>query len=428
MKAEIISIGNELLIGDILNTNATWMGAFMTEHGFDVSRVYTIPDDIIQIKQSISASLSESDLVLCTGGLGPTHDDITKKAISELFGMKMRRDREVLDFVQKYFAQRNIPFSASNFGQADVPEGCEILFNNKGTAPGMWFNIGGKYLAVMPGVPHEMQFLMNNRVAPKIQRVFGSSTFAHSRYIKTAGVGESTLSDLFLGNIEPFLKVGVKMAFLPHYGSITLRLDGKGASPAEARNSVQPLADYIYEHAGDVIFGEGKEYTLSEALGAALKEKGRTLATAESCTGGLIANEITNTPGSSAYFQGGITAYANAVKEKVLGIPKKDIETHGAVSKTVALQMAKNAAGVLSADIGVSTTGIAGPDGGSAGKPVGTVWIGFWSPEEHFAVKTVFAKDRLVNKERAAVTAMELVRRQLKGIVRMPYNMEKQLP
>lgn len=428
MRAEIISIGNELLIGDTVNTNASWMGAFMTEHGFEVSRVYTISDNIIQIKQSIVSSMSESDIVLVTGGLGPTHDDMTKRAVAELYNMKMRTDNEVLAFVQDYFARRNIPFSHSNFGQAEVPEDCEVLFNNSGTAPGMWFNVDGKYLAVMPGVPHEMQYLMQNKVAPKLHQVFGHVTHIYSRYIKTAGIGESTLSDNVLGNLDSFLKDGVSLAFLPMAGGVTLRLNGTGSTKSKAEQSVVPLADFIHKNAFEFIIGEGKELTVSEVVGQLLIKSGQTLAVAESCTGGMIANEITHIAGCSAYFVGGIVAYSNSVKINELSVLADDIETHGAVSKQVALQMAKNVAIKLGTDIGVSTTGIAGPDGGSIEKPVGTTWIGYWDKNQHFAIKASFTKDRIINKERTTRTVLELVRRILKGIDSVPYNMEKQYP
>ncbi len=425
MTVKIISIGNELLIGDTVNTNATWMGDFMTGIGFDVTEIITISDTAEAITNTLSRTIKEANVVLCTGGLGPTHDDITKKTIAELFGVGMRLDEQVLNYIKKLFDKRNIPFSKSNHAQAEVPENCEVLFNKMGTAPGMWFDLEGSYLASMPGVPYEMKYLMKNHVAEKLREVFGDVGFLHSRYIQTAGVGESTLSDDILGDLSEYLKNGVEMAFLPKPGGVTLRLKGQGDTEEEAKSSVQDLADAIYTKAGDYIFGEGKHFTLSEAVGNILKDQSKTIATAESCTGGMIANELTNIAGSSTYVLGGVVSYANEVKIHQLGVSEKDLDEFGAVSKEVALQMAKGVAEKLNTDIGISTTGIAGPGGGTEDKPVGTVWIGFWSEKYHFAIKALFTKDRLLNKERSMRTALEMTRRTLSGIKEMPYNLEK---
>lgn len=428
MTTEIISIGDELLNGDTINTNASWLGAFMTENGFEVKKVTTISDGLAVIKQTITNAMANADIVLCTGGLGPTHDDMTKKAVADLFDMKMRTDKEVLNFVQDYFKKRNIPFSKSNFGQAEVPEKSEVLFNNMGTAPGLWLDIEGKYLVIMPGVPFEMRFIMNHRVAPKMREKFGLQTHFHSRYIKTSGIGESTLSDEILGKLDKYFENGTKLAFLPSVGGVMLRIDGQGKNLTEAKKNIEPLVKYIYKKAGDYIIGEGKEATLSETVGKLLRNKKKTISTAESCTGGLIASLLTDIPGSSDYFMGSITAYHNQIKEKTLKVDKNDLIKYGAVSKQVALQMAKNVAEVLKTDIGISTTGIAGPDGGSEEKPVGTVWIGFWSKEKHYAIKTTFSRSRIINKQRTANTAFDLVRRELMDIEHLPYNLEKQLP
>tara|TARA_R100000781_G_scaffold15094_1_gene12410 strand:- start:13645 stop:14946 length:1302 start_codon:yes stop_codon:yes gene_type:complete len=426
MKVQIISIGNELLIGDTINTNASWLGAYMTSLGFEVTEVHTISDKIELIKSTLSRSMSDSDMVLCTGGLGPTHDDITKAAVVELFGVNLRTDKRVLDYIKKLFETRNIPFSKSNSGQAEVPENCEVLFNKMGTAPGMWFHEEDCYLACMPGVPYEMKYLMENHISKKIQKAFGDIGFLHSRYLKTVGIGESTLSDNIIGDVSSHFENGVSLAYLPMPGGVTLRLNGMGKTLSEAEKSVNILAEYIYSKAGKYIIGEGKELTISEALGKILIQQNKTIATAESCTGGMIANELTNIAGSSAYVMGGIVSYANSVKVDQLGVSEKDLENFGAVSKVVALQMAKGVAKKLDTDIGISTTGIAGPDGGTIEKPVGTVWMGFWSKDEHFAIKALFTKDRLLNKERSSRTTLEMARRVLLNIDEMPYNLEKE--
>lgn len=428
MKVQIITIGNELLIGDTINTNASWMGEFMTELGFEVTEVHTISDELELINSTISRSMKLSDIVLCTGGLGPTHDDITKAAVAELFGVSMKLDEGVLDYIKKLFKSRNIPFSKSNHAQAEIPENCEVLFNKMGTAPGMWFHENGCYLACMPGIPYEMKYLMKKQIAAKLRDIFGEIGFLHSRYLKTVGIGESTLSDSVIGDLTDYFKEGVSLAFLPMAGGVTLRLNGKGNTKTEAAQSVAKLADHIYSKASKYIIGEGKDFSISEAVGEILLNQNKTIATAESCTGGMIANELTNIPGSSAYVLGGIVSYSNEVKVKQLGVSEADIKSLGAVSKEVALQMAKGVAERLGSDVGISTTGIAGPRGGSEEKPVGTVWIGYWSEDEHFAIKALFTKDRLLNKERSMRIALEITRRVLKGIDEMPYNLEKQYP
>ena len=426
MKAQLISIGNELLIGDTVNTNASWMGQFLNELGINITRVHTISDDKEQIKSTILQSMKESDLVITTGGLGPTHDDITKTTIAEMFDAKLVQDDSVLNYVKELFKSRSIPFSESNAWQAMVPENCEVLFNKAGTAPGMWFHEHDCYMAVLPGVPYEMKYLMKNRVAEKLREVSQSVGYIHTEYLKVAGVGESTLSDTILGDLSGFLNDHVSMAFLPSFGQVMLRITGTGETKEEAVERSQKLMDFIHEKAGKYIYGTTKEATISEAVGKILNDKKITIATAESCTGGLIASEITDISGSSAYMVGGVVSYSNEVKEKELGVNPELFETVGAVSKEVALQMAKGVAEKTGADIAVSATGIAGPRGGTPEKPVGTVWIGYFSGEQHFAVTALFTKDRLVNKQRTATIALEIVRRELLGIDELPYALKKE--
>ncbi|WP_290873418.1 competence/damage-inducible protein A [Gracilimonas sp.] len=428
MKAQIISIGNELLIGDTVNTNASWLGRFLTGLGFTVSQVYTISDELNQIKRILKRALEESDVVICTGGLGPTHDDITKKAVAELFGVGQKLDEQTLAYIKSLFKERNIPLSKSNYSQAEVPENAEVLFNKAGTAPGMWFKENG-YLAVLPGVPYEMKYLMKKRVAGKLREAFGEIGYLHSHYIKTAGVGESTLSDEILGDLSEYFTNGVSMAYLPSPGGVTLRLNASGKTEEEARQRLKKLTSVIHQKAGDYIYGEGKDYSISEAVGQLLIERNWKISVAESCTGGLIANTFTDVAGSSDYFDGGIISYSNHVKVNQLGVSESDLESVGAVSKEVALQMAKGVAEKLETDIGISTTGIAGPGGGTKEKPVGTIWMGWYQKGgEHFAIKTMFTKDRLINKERTKMVLLETTRRMLKGIDTMPYDLKKQLP
>ena len=428
MQAQLISIGNELLIGDVINTNASWMGQFLNDLGIEVTRVHTISDDSELIKETIKSSMEASDLVITTGGLGPTHDDITKTCIAELFEVELIRNEEVDQYVRDLFKSRNIPFSESNAWQAMVPENCEVLFNKVGTAPGMWFNEFNCFLAVLPGVPYEMKYLMKRRVASKLRNASDTIGYIHTEYLKIAGIGESTLSDTILGDVSGFLTNGVSLAFLPSFGQVTLRVTGRGSTKKAATEYARKLIEFIKQKTGPYIYGETKETSISESIGVLLKEKELTIATAESCTGGLVASNITDVSGSSAYMLGSIIAYANEVKIQQLEVLEEDINSVGAVSKQVALQMAKGVAEKLGADIGISTTGVAGPGGGSPEKPVGTVWIGFYSAEQHFAVKALFTKDRLVNKERTAVAALEIIRRILIGVEELPYSLKKETP
>jgi len=425
-RAHIISIGNELLIGDTVNTNASWIGRYLTEKGFRVDEVLTISDNFESIVASVKWSLEHADLVITTGGLGPTHDDITKKAVADIFDSRMITDEDVLAHIKKMFAQRGFTFSESNREQAMIPEGGEVLFNNRGTAPGMWFQKNGSFLAVLPGVPHEMKFLMENRVSEKIDTLFQETGFRAVKYLKTAGVTESSLSDDYIGNLSDFIDNDFEIAYLPNPGGVTIRITCRGETEEDSYLKISELENYILEEAGSVIYGEGRDFTLSEALGNLLKSRNYTLAAAESCTGGYLSNEITNVSGCSNYMKGGLIAYSNDIKAGHLNVSESEIEKYGAVSKQVALAMAYGISEKFGSDIGVSTTGIAGPGGGSPEKPVGTVWMGFRILDQHFAMKAILTKDRLLNKERSSIIVLETIRRVLLNIEPMPYNLKQE--
>lgn len=419
-KAHIITIGNELLIGDTVNTNASWIGSKLTESGFSVQKMVSISDDFKPITQNISDSLAEADLTIVTGGLGPTHDDITKKAVSQLFESELVENEDVLNHVKGIFERRDFTFSQSNREQALVPECCEVLFNNQGTAPGMWFEKEGHYLAVLPGVPHEMKYLMNARVEKKLNECFDEREQIIIEYVRTAGIPESTLSDK-VGDLDEFTTNGVGVAYLPNPSGVTIRIS------ANSEKKLVKLRETIQDRAGKYIYGKGKDLNLAEVVGELLVDKKMTIATAESCTGGLLANEITDIAGSSRYMLGGVVAYSNDAKMNVLGVSQESLDEYGAVSKSVALQMAKGVAENLGADIGVSTTGIAGPGGGTEEKPVGLVWMGFWINGEHFALRSVFTNDRLINKQRTVMVVLESIRRRLLDIESMPYELKPHL-
>lgn len=422
-KAHIISIGNELLIGDTVNTNAAYIGQSLTHLGFTVEQISTIPDNYNLIKEKVKEFLTDADVTIVTGGLGPTHDDITKKAVAELFNSKLVQNEDVLEYVKKIFRDRGFTLSPSNIEQAAVPECCEVLFNKQGTAPGMWFEKEGHYLAVLPGVPYEMRYLMDKRVALKIRSLFPALSVRVTDYVKTAGIPESTLSDL-IGNLDEYTGNGVGIAYLPNPGGVTLRLSADGDTVELAENKLLAIRRMVDKKAGDLIYAKNKDQSLAEVVGKILSAQNKTIAVAESCTGGMLANEITNVAGSSATMLGGVVAYSNSAKSDILGVDEKLIKKYGAVSEPVAISMAKQAAQKFGADIGVSTTGIAGPDGGTPEKPVGTVWMGFSFKDQSFALKTVFTNNRLVNKERTVMVVLETVRRRLLSLETYPYELK----
>lgn len=425
MNCEIISIGNELLIGDTVNTNASWLGSYLTEKGVEVLQVHTVGDNPSLMHTTLKESLQRADLVITTGGLGPTHDDVTKKVVQKHFDVGSMIHEPTLNYIRKVFGKRGIPFTESNHMQAEVPENAEVLFNRQGTAPGLWFEEGGDLLAVLPGVPHEMKKLMEEKVWPKIKSRLGEEECRYSRYVLTAGIGESTLSDQLIGDLNRFLSEDLSVAYLPSPWGVRIRISGYGKSREEVEKKMKPVTDYIYEKADGVIIGEGKELSLSEALGNLLRRDNKTISVAESCTGGKVADTLTDIPGSSDYMMGGVVAYSNDAKRSLLDVNEADLTTYGAVSKPVALQMAKAVAEKFQTDVGISTTGIAGPGGGTDEKPVGTVWIGIWNNSSHFALKGYFTEDRAINKKRSAAVALESVRRTFLNIETMPYDLKK---
>lgn len=426
MQCRIISIGDELLIGDTVNTNASWMAQTLTEAGINVMRIDTIKDELPVIKEVARQALAAEDVVITTGGLGPTHDDVTKQAVAELFDTELIVHEQTLSFIQKVFEKRNIPFSESNYRQAEVPADCEVLFNAQGTAPGLWFEREGKVLAVLPGVPYEMKHLVNTYILPRLRKKLLGTDVRKSYYLLTSGIGESTLSDEVIGKLDSYLNADIGVAYLPGPEGTRIRIRARASSESELDQRLTPLIEHIREKAGTYIVGEGKDLRLAEAVGAVIHQEKMTIALAESCTGGSVSDALTDIPGSSRYVKGGVIAYDNEVKISQLGVSEDALNVAGAVSKQVALQMARGVARQLGTDIGVSTTGIAGPGGGTKEKPVGLVWIGFWNQNQHFALRAQFTKDRLANKERTTAVALEMTRRVALHIEEMPYGLKKQ--
>lgn len=365
MQVTIINIGDELLIGQVVNTNASTMSRMLMQAGMEVRRTVVVGDERKAIWNAVDEAMHESDAVLVTGGLGPTKDDITKKLLCEYFGSELVENQMALDNVKRIFKARGYELTPVNRAQALVPRCCEVLNNDLGTAPCMWFSHEGRVLVSLPGVPFEMEWLMRNRVIPKLQETFNTDIIV-TKNILVQGIGESFLSDL----IEPWelsLPENIKLAYLPVAGMLKLRLTIHGSyDPAILKG--------LYDLAGKYIVGEDCE-TLEELVHKTLIERGLTLATAESCTGGNIARLLTAQAGASTYFRGGVIAYSNEVKECALGVKHSTLEAHGAVSEETVREMVEGVRQHLGADLAIATTGIAGPGGGTPEKPVGTVWV-----------------------------------------------------
>ena len=365
MNITIINIGDELLIGQVVNTNASTMSRMLTAAGMDVLKTMVVGDERQAIWKAVDEAMHSSDAVLVTGGLGPTKDDITKKLLCEYFNSELVESAMALDNVRRIFESHGYELTPVNRAQALVPRCCEVLNNDLGTAPCMWFAREGKVLVSLPGVPFEMEWLMRNRVLPKLQETFKTDIIV-TKNILTQGIGESFLSDL----IEPWelsLPENIKLAYLPVAGLTKLRLTVHGSYDPS-------ILKGLYDLAGQYIVGEDCE-TLDELVHKTLTGRGLTLATAESCTGGNIARLLTAKAGASAYFKGGVVAYSNEVKESALGVKHSTLEAHGAVSEETVREMVEGVRTRLGADLAIATTGIAGPDGGTKEKPVGTVWI-----------------------------------------------------
>ncbi|HTK82031.1 MAG TPA: competence/damage-inducible protein A [Bacteroidota bacterium] len=409
MKAIIISIGDEILIGQVINTNAAFISSKLNSVGIEVDTVLTVGDTEEAILKGFRESASGHDLVVVTGGLGPTHDDITRTAVCKFFQTKLVSSQEARRDIETFLAARARPWSDAAEDQTLIPQGATVMPNRHGTAPGEFFEREGRYFIVMPGVPQEMEGMMNDFVVPFFRQHPTGGHILHLT-LNTTGIPESTLASR-LGNIEELLR-GEKLAFLPSTGGVRMRITVSGSDMKKCEQKLSSIEASIREKAGKYIFSAG-DISLEAAVGELLQSRGLKLAVAESCTGGLLADKITNVPGSSAYFERGIVAYSNASKADLLHVANELIKAHGAVSKEVAEAMAIGIRSVAGVDIGVSTTGIAGPSGGTESKPVGTVWIAYSDAKETVALKLNLGSDRLRIKERASQAALELVRRKV---------------
>lgn len=412
MKSTIITIGDEILIGQILDTNSQYISQKLNEAGITVGERTSIGDDAEQIERTLERALEGSDAVIITGGLGPTKDDITKHTLARWFGSRLVFYERTAEHVKTLLARRGIGFNDLNRRQAMVPECCTVLFNAHGTAPGMWFERDGKVVVSLPGVPFEMKHLMEDEVMPRLRERFTLRAIVHRTMI-TSGIAESMLAER-IAEWENALPQGLKLAYLPAPNIVRLRLSAYEADGAEMRAAIDREFDKLYGIIPDNIVGF-EQASVQELVHNRLIETGRTLAVAESCTGGAIASMFTAMAGASKYLLCGVVSYSNEAKADVLGVDPKAIERYGAVSEQVALQMADGARRISRADYAVSTTGIAGPSGGSAEKPVGTVWIGIATPERTFAVLRDCGTDRSQIISRASAYAVSLLREQLIG-------------
>jgi nicotinamide-nucleotide amidase len=407
---EIITIGDEILIGQTVDTNSAWMGNELNLMGIRINRITSVSDNKGEIITSLDEALSRTEVVLMTGGLGPTSDDITKETLTGYFGGKLVMDNEVLENVTDRLRRRNLQMNENNRRQAMVPDNCKVLRNLTGTAPGMLFEKNGKIVVSMPGVPHEMKHIMKEHVLPLLAVRLPGGVIVHKN-IMTYGVAEAILAER-LETFENELPGEIRLAYLPAYGVIKLRLTAVGSDEKKIRESIKEQVAKLYEIIPDVIYGED-EVMLEEVVGKLLNDNNLTVATAESCTGGKIASLITSVPGSSGWFRGSVVAYDNSIKTGVLGVSKETLRIYGAVSAETAGEMARGARRLMGTDYAVAVTGIAGPTGGTADKPVGTVWIAIDSARGLLTEKQIFADNRQINISRSSYGALNLLRKQI---------------
>lgn len=408
MKAEIISIGDELLIGQTINTNAAWMGQELNKIGVDVYQITSISDTKEHIIKALDEAKCRTDLILLTGGLGPTRDDITKHTLAAYFNSKLIFSQEVFENIKSFLSGRSIPINEFNRKQAEVPENAKIFQNKNGTAPGLWFETDGRIIVSMPGVPHEMKALMKEQILPAISDFFITPVILHNT-ILTFGTYEARLAEI-LTDFEQSLPEAFSLAYLPKDGVIKLRLTAKGANKTTLTKRMEHTISELYRIIPEYIFGTGED-TLEQIIGSLLKNQGGTLSTAESCTGGRIAHLITSVPGSSNYYIGSVIAYSNRIKERILNVDPSLINKHGAVSREVVEAMAQGIRQYFNTDYAVATSGIAGPDGGTIKKPVGMTWIAVTKDHKIISKKFLLGYDRKRNIRKASLSALNMLRK-----------------
>ena len=408
MKAEIITIGDEILIGQIVDTNSAWMAQQLNLHGIEVYQVTSVHDESDHILKALANAEKQVDLVLITGGLGPTKDDITKKCLCQYFESELVFNPGVFTHVESLLYARNLTINQLNFDQALLPALCTVLHNSVGTAAGMWFERNGTIFVSMPGVPFEMEAIMTEEVLPRLMIRGNRQAIVH-KTVLTFGLPESMLAQM-IEKWESALPNFIHLAYLPSALTVRLRLSAYGLDKSNLEAEIDKQVNELLGIVPEYVFGFDDD-NLGHIIGRMLIKSSKTMAVAESCTGGNIAHQITSNAGSSAYFKGGIVAYSNEIKTRLLNVPEEMIETYGAVSQQVAEAMALGAQKAMEADFAISTTGIAGPDGGSEEKPVGTIWIAVAGPSGVKSEKYVFRHNRERNIIRSTQTALNLLRK-----------------
>jgi nicotinamide-nucleotide amidase len=404
MKAEIITIGDELLIGQVVDTNSAYLASELNKIGFSVIQITSIPDIRENIIKAFDDAGTRADLIISTGGLGPTSDDITKHTLSEYFGSKLVVVPEVMDKIRTLLNAKGIQMNDRNISQAELPENCELLNNSAGTAQGMWFKKDNKDYISLPGVPFEMKAIYTEEMEPRFRQRYSLPAIQHLT-ILTHGVPESEMANM-IRDWEYHLPENLKLAYLPQPGILRLRITGRPTGdPVDLSLQIKTEAEKLNAIIGSHIFGYNDD-TLETAIGKLLKDNNFTLSTAESCTGGLVSAMITSVPGSSAYFKGGVVAYANEIKTSELDVSPYTLIMNGAVSQPVAEQMADGVRKRFNTDFAVAITGIAGPDGGTAEKPVGTLWIAVASRKKITSHLYNLGDNRARNVQRAAISAL----------------------
>jgi nicotinamide-nucleotide amidase len=410
MKAEIITIGDELLIGQVIDTNSAWLGQQLSLLGISLYQRTACGDSKEQILSCLKDAENRSDIIIITGGLGPTKDDITKKTMCEYFNTTLVVDEKVLEWVTRIFRMRKMEMLETNLQQAMIPANSKTLWNRSGTAPGMWFDINNKIFISLPGVPFEMKTIFEEEAIPLIKNKF-TLPFIYHRTLQTCSIGESYLAEKII-DIEETLPQHIKLAYLPSVGAVRLRLSAHGNNESEVMNDVAVIVNKMYERIGEYIYGENND-SLSEVVGKLLTNKNKTMATAESCTGGFIAHQITSIPGSSKYFTGSIVSYDNKIKQQELNVSNTILNNEGAVSEACVKQMATKILSKFNVDYAIATSGIAGPDGGSEEKPVGTVWIAVASRNEIITKKFNMGDNRERTILRTSISALDMLRKMI---------------
>ena len=407
MTVSIITIGDEILIGQIIDTNSAWMAQELNGIGASIQNIYSVSDTKEGIVTALKQALAQTDVVLMTGGLGPTKDDITKKTIAEFLGTDMVFHEETWERIQGFFKRfKRTPLPAHK-EQCYMPAAATVLLNKKGTAPGMWFEKDGKVIVSMPGVPYEMKYLMEYEVLPKLIQTFQGRPLIH-RTILTVGEGESRIASV-IEVVAKELPSYIKLAFLPGLGKVRLRLSATGDDVTKLEQELDHYVRSIQRIIPEFIYGYG-DNSLERVIGQMLRDRQLTIGTAESCTGGLLAHQISSVPGASGYFEGSVVAYSYDLKKKLLGVKADTLLNHGAVSEETVIEMAQGALQTLGTDIAVSISGIAGPGGGTPDKPVGTVWLAIAGKEHTKTLKLQLGKDRQRNIDYTCVAGLNMIR------------------